>query len=89
MRREIDKLYMYKKESLIKLCDIYLILLFILIVKKKILTMVIVYKIGICLYVLYVNIFWVVRLYLIIIGRIMYENGKLIMIFSFWWYLNV
>lgn len=34
-RREIDKLYMYKKESLIKLCDIYLILLFILIVKKK------------------------------------------------------
>lgn len=51
--------------------------------------MVIVYKIGICLYVLYVNIFWVVRLYLIIIGRIMYENGKFIMIFSFWWYLNV
>lgn len=34
-RREIDKLYMYKKESPTKLCDIYLILLFIPTVKKK------------------------------------------------------
>lgn len=34
-RREKEKLYKYKKESLIKLCDIYFILLFILIVKKK------------------------------------------------------
>lgn len=34
-RREIDKLYMYKKESPTKLCDIYLILLFIPTVKKN------------------------------------------------------
>lgn len=65
---------MYKKESLIKIVW-YLFIVVYINSKKKILTMVIVYKIGICLYVLYVNIFWVVKLYLIIIGRIMYENG--------------
>lgn len=87
-RREIDKLYMYKKESPTKLCDIYLILLFIPTV-KKILTMATVYKTGICLHALHVNTFWAVKLHLITIGRIMHENGKLTMTFSFSWYLNV
>lgn len=54
--------------------------------KKKILTMATVYKTGICLHV---NTFWAVKLHLITIGRIMHENGKLTMTFSFWWYLNV
>lgn len=84
-RREIDKLYMYKKESQTKLCDIYLILLFNN-SKKKILTMATVYMTGICLHV---NTFWAVKLHLITIGKIMHENGKLTMTFSFWWYLNV
>lgn len=57
--------------------------------KKKILTMATVYKTGICLHALHVNTFWAVRLHLITIGRIMHENGKLTMTFSFWWYLNV
>lgn len=57
--------------------------------KKKILRMATVYKTGICLHALHVNTFWAVRLHLITIGRIMHENGKLTMTFSFWWYLNV
>lgn len=84
-RREIDKLYMYKKESPTKLCDIYFILLFIPTV-KKILTMATVYKTGICLHV---NTLWAVKLHLITIGKIMHVNGKMKLTFSFWWYLNV
>lgn len=57
--------------------------------KKKILTMATVYQTGICLHALHVNTFWAVKLHLITIGRIMHENGKLTMTFSFWWYLNV
>lgn len=87
-RREIDKLYMYKKESPTKIVW-YLPIVVYTNSKKKILTMATVYKTGICLHALHVNTFWAVKLHLITIGKIMHENGQLTMTFSFWWYLNV